>query len=220
MPSANTGSLRDRRRAELLTQIQHTAFELFAEHGFDAVTTEEIAAAAGISISTYFRHAPTKEGLLVDPVRAAIGEIVRSYSARPPAESAVEALIQVFVTRARDADELDNLDTWRRAIATAPHLLSKTALVSETDRDKFLEQVACRLGLDAKADAKVDAKADEKADAKVDAKADVRPALLVHTSLATVKFVLDRWLNPDAAPNGPFNVQLEDALRTTLAGFG
>lgn len=61
MPSANTESLRDRRRAELLLQIQHTAHELFAERGFDAVTTEDIAAAAGISISTYFRHAPTKK---------------------------------------------------------------------------------------------------------------------------------------------------------------
>ncbi|CDO89211.1 regulator [Mycobacterium triplex] len=199
MSSANTGSLRDRRRAELLTQIQHTAFELFAERGFDAVTTEDIAAAAGISISTYFRHAPTKEGLLVDPVRDAIGEIVGSYGARPPDESAVEALIRVFVTRARDADELDNLDTWRHAIATAPHLLSKTALVSEADHDTFLEQVACRLG--------------------VDATADVRPALLVHTSLATVKFVLDRWLTSDTVASPPFSVQLEDALRTTLSGF-
>ncbi|WP_025735433.1 TetR/AcrR family transcriptional regulator [Mycobacterium genavense] len=199
MPSANTGSLRDRRRAELLTQIQHIAFELFAERGFDAVTTEDIAAAAGISISTYFRHAPTKEGLLVDPVRDAIGEIVGSYGARPPDESAVEALIRVFVTRARDADELYNLDTWRHAIATAPHLLSKTALVSEKDHDTFLEQVAFRLG--------------------VDATADVRPALLVHTSLATVKFVLDRWLTSDTAGSPPFSAQLEDALRTTLSGF-
>lgn len=69
MPSANTGSLRDRRRAELLSQIQQTAHQLFAERGFEAVTTEDIASAAGISISTYFRYAPTKEGLLVDPVR-------------------------------------------------------------------------------------------------------------------------------------------------------
>jgi hypothetical protein len=91
------------------------------------------------------KHAPTKEGLLVDPVRDAIAEIVGSYSARPPDESAVEALIQAFVTRARDADELDNLDIWRHAIATAPHLLSKTVLVSETDHDKFIEQVASRM---------------------------------------------------------------------------
>jgi MftR C-terminal domain len=145
------------------------------------------------------KHAPTKEGLLVDPVRDAIAEIVGSYSARPPDESAVEALIQVFVTRARDADELDNLDTWRHAIATAPHLLSKTVLVSETDHDKFIEQVASRM--------------------RVDPTADVRPALLVHTSLATVKFILDRWLTTDTFASPPFNVQLDDALRTTLAGF-
>jgi AcrR family transcriptional regulator len=199
MPSANTASLRDRRRAELLSQIQLNAHQLFAQRGFAAVTTEDIAAAAGISISTYFRHAPTKEGLLVDPVRDAIAEIVGSYSARPPDESAVEALIQVFVTRARDADELDNLDTWRHAIATAPHLLSKTMLVSETDHDKFIEQVASRM--------------------RVDPTADVRPALLVHTSLATVKFILDRWLTTDTVASPPFNTQLDDALRITLAGF-
>jgi AcrR family transcriptional regulator len=199
MPSANSSSLRDRRRAELLSQIQQTAHQLFAERGFEAVTTEDIAAAAGISISTYFRHAPTKEGLLVDPVREAIGEIVGSYCARPPDESAVEALIQVFVTRARDADELDNLDTWRHAIGAAPHLLSKTVLVSEIDHDKFLGQVASRMS--------------------VDATADVRPALLVHTSLATVKFILDRWLSSDAVTSSPFHLQLDEALQITLAGF-
>jgi AcrR family transcriptional regulator len=199
MPSANTESLRDRRRAELLTQIQHTAYQLFAEHGFSAVTTEDIAAAAGISISTYFRHAPTKEGLLVDPVREAVNEIVSSYSARPPEESPVEALIQLFVTHARDADAVANLDTWQHAVGTAPHLLSKSMLVSETDHRKFIEQVASRMG--------------------VDASVDLRPALLVHTSLATVKFVLDRWLTPDTNTGTPFHIQLEEALRIALAGF-
>ncbi|RAU98363.1 TetR family transcriptional regulator [Mycobacterium colombiense] len=198
MPSANS-SLRDRRRAELLSQIQQTAHRLFAERGFEAVTTEDIAAAAGISISTYFRYAPTKEGLLVDPVREAAAEIVGSYSARPADESPVEALIQLFVTHARDVSEVDNLDTWRLAVATAPHLLSKSVLVSETDHGRLIEQVAHRMG--------------------VDSAADIRPALLVHTSLATVKFVLDGWLTSNVAESPAFHVQLEEALRLTLAGF-
>jgi AcrR family transcriptional regulator len=198
MPSANT-SLRDRRRAELLSQIQRTAHRLFAERGFEAVTTEDIAAAAGISISTYFRYAPTKEGLLVDPVREAAAEIVGSYSARPPHESPVEALIQLFVTHASDVSEADNLDTWRLAVATAPHLLSKSVLVSETDHGRLIEQVAHRMG--------------------VDSAADIRPALLVHTSLATVKFVLDGWLTSNVAGSPAFHVRLEEALRLTLAGF-
>lgn len=199
MPSANTGSLRDRRRAELLSQIQQTAHQLFAERGFGAVTTEDIAEAAGVSISTYFRYAPTKEGLLVDPVREAAAEIVSAYSARPPQESPVEALIQLFVTHASDVSRVDNLDTWRHAVATAPHLLSKSVLVSETDHGNLIGQVAERMG--------------------VDAMVDIRPALLVHTSLATVQFVLDGWLTSDVAESPPFHVQLEEALRLTLAGF-
>lgn len=198
MPSANI-SLRDRRRAELLSHIQQTAQHLFAERGFEAVTTEDIASAAGISISTYFRYAPTKEGLLIDPVREAASEIVGVYSARPPHESPVEALIQLFVTRARDVSEIDNLDTWRLAVATAPHLLTKTVLVSETDHGTLIEQVAHRMN--------------------VDAAVDIRPALLVHTSLATVQFVLDGWLTSDISESPPFHEQLEEALRITLAGF-
>src|SRR5689334_10881773 len=189
MPSANV-SLRDRRRAELLSHIQQTAHQLFAERGFEAVTTEDIASAAGISISTYFRYAPTKEGLLVDPAREAAAEIVGAYSARPPDESPVEALIQLFVTHARDVSEVDNLDTWRLAVATAPHLMSKSVLISETDHDTLIQQVAHRMN--------------------VDAAVDIRPALLVHTSLATVQFVIDGWLTSNIADSPPFHVLLEE----------
>jgi AcrR family transcriptional regulator len=199
MSSANTESLRDRRRAELLSQIQHTAHELFAERGFDSVTTEDIAAAAGISISTYFRHAPTKEGLLVDPVREAISDMLDSFCARPAGESAVEVLIRLFVSHAQDASELNHLDTWQRAISTAPHLLSKSTLIRDEDQRKFVELVAARMG--------------------VDGSVDIRPALLVYTSLATVKFVIDRWLTADTVPDEPIHVQMEEALRITLAGF-
>ena len=198
MPSANTGSLRDRRRAELLSQIQHTAHRLFAERGFADVTTEDIATAAGVSISTYFRHAPTKEGLLVDPVQQLLAEIVDRYSARPAHESAAEALIQVFVTYARGAADLD-LDTWYRAILTAPHLLTRSALISENDHHKFIEHVSTRMG--------------------VDATSDLRPALLVHTSLATVQFILKRWLSADPLTSPPIDVQMDEALRIGLGGF-
>lgn len=200
MPSANTGSLRDRRRAELLSQIQRTAHRLFAERGFEAVTTEDIAAAAGVSISTYFRYAPAKEGLLVDPAREAAAEIVGSYSTRPPYESAAEALIQLFVTHAREVGAAGNFDTWGHAVATAPHLLRKSVMMSETDHRNLIQHVAERMN--------------------VNAALDIRPALLVHTSLATVQFVLSEWLTSETAQGPPFHVRLEEALRITLAGFG
>ncbi|WP_201407292.1 TetR family transcriptional regulator [Mycobacterium paraintracellulare] len=198
MPPANTGSLRDRRRAELLSQIQDTAHQLFAERGFAAVTTEDIAAAAGISISTYFRYAPTKEDLLVAPLRQAVAEIVGSYGAQPSGQSAVEALIQLLVETARDKTD-QNLRHWRRAILTAPHLLSEPTPMSIKDDRKFVELAAARMG--------------------VDAAIDIRPSLLVHTGLSTAQFILRCWLSTDTKTKPPLHVQLEQALRITLAGF-
>lgn len=128
------------------------------------MTTEDIAAAAGISISTYFRHAPTKEGLLVAPVRHAAAEVVAAYSARPPDESAAEALIQLFVEITRDRTGRD-LEHWQQGILTAPHLLTRSPLISENDHHELVRHVAARMS--------------------VDSAIDVRAALLVHTSLAT-----------------------------------
>ena len=45
--------------------IQEQALDLFDERGFDAVTIEEIAAAAEVSPSSVYRYFGTKEGLIV-----------------------------------------------------------------------------------------------------------------------------------------------------------
>lgn len=45
--------------------IQERALDLFDERGFDAVTIEEVATAAGVSPSSVYRYFGTKEGLLV-----------------------------------------------------------------------------------------------------------------------------------------------------------
>src|SRR6478672_12982937 len=80
---ALTMSLRERQRLQVRADLQRAAFELFARDGFDAVTTEQIAAAAGVSPSTYFRHVRSKEDLLLEPVHEGGAGIVALVEQRP-----------------------------------------------------------------------------------------------------------------------------------------
>ena len=57
--------LRERWRISAMRTIQERALDLFDERGFDAVTIEEIAAAAEVSPSSVYRYFGTKEGLVV-----------------------------------------------------------------------------------------------------------------------------------------------------------
>ncbi|MEZ7005080.1 TetR family transcriptional regulator [Streptomyces sp. AD55] len=57
----NTSDWRERKKAATRRSIQSHAMRLFLEKGYDATRVEEIAAAAGVSIMTFFRYFPTKE---------------------------------------------------------------------------------------------------------------------------------------------------------------
>ena len=47
-------------------RLRHAGLELFERKGFESTTVAEVAAAAGVSEMTFFRHFATKPGLLFD----------------------------------------------------------------------------------------------------------------------------------------------------------
>ena len=81
--------LRERKKAKTRAAIQHHALRLFQAQGYDATTVEQIAEAAEISPSTFFRYFPTKEDVVLydytDPL------LIAAFEAQPPEMSPIQA---------------------------------------------------------------------------------------------------------------------------------
>ncbi len=83
---------RSRKRLATRQSISDTATLLFFERGFDAVTVDDIAAAADVGRMTVFNHFPRKEDLFFDrdeEGREALREALRQ---RDPGVSPIETL--------------------------------------------------------------------------------------------------------------------------------
>lgn len=98
MPSTTSSgpSLREIGRDAVRARITEIALDLFAEHGFDQVTVDQIATAAGMSGRTFHRYFPAKEDVVVgEPEQW--GEFVRdAFAARPADEPVWDSLLASF----------------------------------------------------------------------------------------------------------------------------
>lgn len=64
-------------------RLQQAAVELFCERGYDQTTTAEIAARAGVTERTFFRHFPDKREVLFDG-QARLRELLTGVIAEAP----------------------------------------------------------------------------------------------------------------------------------------
>lgn len=188
-PTSQT-SLRDRQRAQIRADIRRAAFRLFVEHGYDAVTTDEIAAAAGVSPRTFFRYVSTKEEVLLAPVRHGGAVIVSLLEQRPATESPDIALINSIITRTRSFDQADT-EEWRRALLVAPDVLGKLTMVTAADKERAMKLVAARMG--------------------ADPETDIRPGLLVQLGFAAGDYGFQLWVR-QSSTRRPLDRYVTEAL--------
>jgi AcrR family transcriptional regulator len=88
--SAAHCGLRERKKARTRASIREHALRLFRAQGYAATTVEQIAAAAEVSPSTFFRYFPTKEDVVLrDDFDDRIFE---AFQRQPPSLSPVAAL--------------------------------------------------------------------------------------------------------------------------------
>lgn len=118
---------KQKRSIERFNHILDTAAQLFLEQGYDAVTTNHIAQAAGVAIGSVYQFFPDKEAILqalVDRFRQAMHAVMPQDVAppRPIAEVVTELLHNVHAFQQQHAafeHVLLSLDV----VADAPALL-------------------------------------------------------------------------------------------------
>jgi AcrR family transcriptional regulator len=92
--------LRERKKARTRASLREHALRLFAEQGYHATTVEQIAAAAEVSPSTFFRYFPTKEDLVLqdDMDTRMIEALERQPAGLGPVAAARAASREVFAS--------------------------------------------------------------------------------------------------------------------------
>ncbi|HEY3799076.1 MAG TPA: TetR family transcriptional regulator [Caulobacteraceae bacterium] len=101
-------------------RLRDAALELFRERGYDAVTAAEIAARAGVTERTFFRHFPDKREALFDGEAAFRDTLRDAVVAAPPNRSPLGAVLLAFAS-------VEQLLTDNR-----PFTLPRAAIIAKT----------------------------------------------------------------------------------------
>ena len=92
--------LRERKKARTRAAIREHAMRLFQEQGYPATTIEQIADAAEVSPSTFFRYFPTKEDVvLADDLDPELFQVLRAQPEQLSLLAAVGAAIHEIYHR-------------------------------------------------------------------------------------------------------------------------
>jgi AcrR family transcriptional regulator len=124
--------LRERKKAKTRATIREHAMRLFHEQGYAATTVEQIAEAAEVSPSTFFRYFPTKEDVVliddIDPI------VLKALHEQPPEVGPVEAVRAAIHTAFEQlsGEEWEQERARHRLVMSVPEL--RSALLDEFAR--------------------------------------------------------------------------------------
>ena len=109
-------------------RLERAAFELFAEHGYSAVTVPQITARAGLTTRTFFRYFADKREVIFggDEIPEEAARLIR---AAPPDLEPMEVVgvVLAHVAAERFDGRRDETVAWRRMINTDDSLRDRDA---------------------------------------------------------------------------------------------
>ena len=161
--SAEQGNAWEQRRVQVAFRIELAGLRLIDQRGLDAVTVEQIATEAGISVRTFFRYFRNARDILTAvPVRES-RRMCRALLVRPAGESLVDGFHGWFHEMDHSPDlstptgvlEQEAVELWSVIVREAPDLIESESRVVTALTAELQEVVRVRMGFDADDDEKV-----------------------------------------------------------------
>jgi len=185
-------SLRDRASRAVRTEVAEVAMRLFQEQGFEKTTVDQIAAAAGLSRTSFFRYFATKEDVVLGHLEELKQKLLEALVARPEQEPVWRSLRQAFDVLIEDAVALPEHGlALARMMLDTPSLRYRQLGKQLGWQDVLVPEIARRLGV-------------------ADAARDARPRALAAAALGCLNAAADVWTVSDGALDFP--VLLDQAM--------
>ena len=139
--------LRERKKARTRATIRAEALRLFREQGYHATTVEQIAAAAEVSPSTFFRYFPTKEDVVLqDDMEPLLAEAIEHQPPELGVVAAVRASLRTVISHL-DKEQWDRIRQQAELSMTTPEVRARAMDDFARTLGVMAEVVARRTGL-------------------------------------------------------------------------
>ncbi|MEV0149889.1 MULTISPECIES: helix-turn-helix domain-containing protein [unclassified Nonomuraea] len=116
--------LRERKKEQTRRRIAEVALRLFAERGYDAVTVNEVAEAAGVAKVTLFSYFPSKESLALEGVKDDMARVVAERAPGVTPLAALRAHYRGLAAGGAGEVDVEALLARVRVISSSPALLA------------------------------------------------------------------------------------------------
>jgi len=128
----DTGDWRTRRWEATHQRIYTVALDLFREHGFEAVSVAQIAAAAEVSVPTFYAHYQSKEHLIMQlPTAHDFAALLAGQPPELPITVRIRRAMPLWLSQWTPEFREDALARWR-IIAATPSLRTRAAEFERT----------------------------------------------------------------------------------------
>lgn len=178
-------TLRDRTTRAVRSEVSAVAMQLFLRQGFEKTTVDQIAAAAGLSRTSFFRYFATKEDVVLGHLDELGRRVLDALVARPAREPVWQALRNAFNLLIEEtAASPERGLSMARMLDDAPSLKARQLSKQLAWQDRLVPEVARRLGVTSEA-------------------YDPRPRALVAATLACLNAAVEVWTASNGAVDLP-----------------